>query len=88
MLADEGSPTSAGGGDNSWQPGEFEAVCLGILEKLWPMFGKSIIYFDHPVETNVVPDYYTVSLTELLQHAVHLTLRSPPDRPLAVLIEI
>lgn len=24
------------------------------------MFGKSIIYFDHPVETSVVPDYYNV----------------------------
>lgn len=55
-----GSPTSQGGG-GSWHVGEFEDVCLSILtEKLWPMFGKSVIYFDHPVETNVVPDYYHV----------------------------
>lgn len=62
--ADDGSPTSAGGGGGgSWHVGEFEDVCLSILtEKLWPMFGGSIIYFDHPVETKVVPDYYNVSL--------------------------
>ena len=62
MSTDEpGSPTSQGGGGGSWHVGEFEDVCLSILtDKLWPMFGKSVIYFDHPVETNVVPDYYHV----------------------------
>jgi hypothetical protein len=60
LADDTGSPTSQGGG-GSWHVGEFEDVCLSILtEKLWPMFGKSVIYFDHPVETNVVPDYYHV----------------------------
>lgn len=57
---DDGSPTSAGGGGGSWHRGEFEDICLDILLKLWPMFGKSIIYFDHPVEISVVPDYYNV----------------------------
>ncbi len=33
-----------------------------IQKQLWPMFGQQIIYFDHPVEVNIVPDYYKVCL--------------------------
>lgn len=46
--------------DGVWAKGTFEGKCLQIIQACWVEFGEFIIYFNEPVKTSVVPDYYRV----------------------------
>lgn len=46
--------------DGVWTKGTFESKCLQIIQACWVEFGEQIIYFNEPVKTSVVPDYYKV----------------------------